>query len=108
VKATKDAAMVTAVLQDYRTAPIGEGFRATLAFLEKLTLTPEAMTPADADAVRAAGVSDQALRDAIYVCTLFCTIDRIADALGFHPNDAQGLKWVPRILLGVGYGGGVI
>jgi alkylhydroperoxidase family enzyme len=108
VKATKDAALVTAALQDYRTAPIRKELRATLAFLEKLTLTPEAVTPADADAVRAAGVTDQGLRDAIYVCTLFCTIDRIADALGFVPNDAKGLKWVPRILLGAGYSGGVV
>jgi alkylhydroperoxidase family enzyme len=108
VKATKDAAWVTAALADYRTAPMSEGLRATLAFIEKLTLTPEAVTPADADAVRAAGVSDQALRDAIFACTLFCIIDRLADAFGFVPSDAKALKWIPRVLLGVGYSAGVV
>jgi hypothetical protein len=39
------------------------------------------MTRADADAVRAAGVSDEALVDAIHVCALFSMIVRLADAL---------------------------
>ncbi|MDQ3823272.1 MAG: hypothetical protein M3321_08535 [Actinomycetota bacterium] len=33
--------------------------------------------------MRATGVSDEALEDAIDVCALFNVIDRIADALGF-------------------------
>ena len=48
-----------------------------------MTLEPEAVAPADAEAVLAAGVSPQALEDAIDVCALFNVIDRIADALGF-------------------------
>jgi hypothetical protein len=38
---------------------------------------------ADADAVRAAGVSDQALRDAATVCSLFNMIVRLADSFGW-------------------------
>ena len=57
--------------------------RATLGFLEKLTLRPEEVTHADADAVRAAGVSDEALVDAIHLCALFSMIVRLADALGW-------------------------
>jgi hypothetical protein len=56
---------------------------ATLVFLEKLTLRPEELSPEDADEVRAAGVSDQALRDAATVCSLFSMIVRLADALGW-------------------------
>src|SRR5438034_1794236 len=44
--------------------------RATLAFLEKLTLRPETLTAADAGAVRDAGVSEEALVDAIHICAL--------------------------------------
>lgn len=33
--------------------------------------------------VRAAGVSERAILDAIYVCAAFNLIDRVADALGF-------------------------
>ena len=57
--------------------------RATLGFLEKLTLEPEQVTRADADAVRAAGVSDEALIDAIHICALFSMIVRLADSLGW-------------------------
>ena len=54
-----------------------------LGFLEKLTLTPDALTEQDADEVRAAGVSDDALVDAIHVGSLFNMIARLADSLGW-------------------------
>jgi alkylhydroperoxidase family enzyme len=56
----------------------------TLGFLEKLTLRPEELTRADADAVSAAGVSDEALVDAIHVAALFNMIVRLADSLGWE------------------------
>ena len=62
---------------------MSEALRATLGFLEKLTLEPEQVTRADADAVRAAGVSEEALVDAIHVCALFSMIVRMADSLGW-------------------------
>jgi alkylhydroperoxidase family enzyme len=81
-----------AVLADWRTAPVSEALSATLGFLEQLTLRPDDVSPEGADAVRAAGVSHQALEDAVHVCALFNIIDRIADALAFHvpaPQDAE-------------------
>jgi alkylhydroperoxidase family enzyme len=54
-----------------------------LGFLEKLTLEPESLGRADADAVRAAGVSDEAIVDAIHVGALFNMIVRMADSLGW-------------------------
>ena len=54
-----------------------------LGFLEKLTLRPEELGPSDADAVRAAGVSDEAIVDAIHVAALFNMIVRLADSLGW-------------------------
>jgi alkylhydroperoxidase family enzyme len=70
------------VLADWRTAPVGEGLRATLGFLEAVTLRPE---DADASAARAAGVSDQALVDALLVAAYFNLIDRLADSFEFTP-----------------------
>ena len=58
--------------------------RATLGFIEKLTLHPEWLGPADADAVRAAGVRDEAIVDAIHVAALFNMIVRMADSLAFE------------------------
>ena len=63
---------------------MSEKLRATLGFLEKLTLRPDEVTRADADAVRAAGVSEDALVDAIHICALFSMIVRLADALGWE------------------------
>jgi alkylhydroperoxidase family enzyme len=71
------------VRRDWRTARVSEPVRATLGFLEKLTLEPEQVTRAHADAVRAAGVSEEALVDAIHICALFSMIVRLADSLGW-------------------------
>lgn len=75
--------MWRAVEADWRTAPIDEKLRAMLGFLEKLTLRPEELTREDADAVRAAGVAEEAMVDAIHVAALFNMIVRLADSLGW-------------------------
>ena len=74
-----------------------------LAFLEKLTLRPDEVGPRDADAVRAAGVSDQALRDAITVCALFTMIVRLADALGWDVPSPDRLRVRAPAMLEGGY-----
>jgi hypothetical protein len=48
-----------------------------------MTLAPGELAAADTDAVLAAGVSRQALVDAIHVCAYFNMIVRLADALGW-------------------------
>jgi alkylhydroperoxidase family enzyme len=73
------------VLADWRTAPVDPPLRATLGFLEAVTLRPGEVGPADAEAVRAAGVSDEAIEDALTVCACFNLIDRLADSFAFTP-----------------------
>jgi uncharacterized peroxidase-related enzyme len=82
-------AFVTAVLDDWRTAAIDQKLRTTLTFLEKLTLTPGDIGRDDIAPMRMEGVSDQAIEDAIYVCTYFNIIDRIADSLDFEVLSAE-------------------
>jgi uncharacterized peroxidase-related enzyme len=72
-----------AVVADWRTAPLRPELRATLAFLETLTLRPDELTAADAQAAFDAGVSRQALLDAATICALFNMIVRLADSLGW-------------------------
>jgi len=60
-----------------------------LAFLEKLTLAPKEIGQDDIAQMRMAGVRDQAIEDAIYVCTYFNIIDRIADSLDFEVLSAE-------------------
>ena len=69
---------------DWRSAPVGPELRATLGFLEKLTLSPEALTREDADAVLSIGVTEDALVDAIVVAALFSMIVRLADSFGWR------------------------
>lgn len=96
-------AVVEAVLADYRTAPIPETLRAMLAFLEKLTLRPEEIGPDDVAPLRAAGLSDEEIEDAVHVCALFNLINRVADSLGFELADARGYEISARMLLTKGY-----
>ena len=92
-----------AVLADWRTAPIDPKLRATLGFLEKLTLTPGDLRPADLAPLRAAGVGDEGIEDAIQVCVLFNIYDRMADALEFHLPGPDGYAASGRSLMQRGY-----
>ena len=76
---------------DWRTAPVEPPLRATLGFLEKLTLRLEELSEADADAVLSEGVTVSALVDAIHVAALFSMIVRLADSFGWHvpPREAH-------------------
>jgi uncharacterized peroxidase-related enzyme len=94
---------VRAVLADYRTAPIPERLRAMLGFLEKLTLRPAEVGPADVAPLRTAGLADDEIEDAIQVCANFNLITRVADSLGFEPASEKGYRNVARRLLALGY-----
>jgi alkylhydroperoxidase family enzyme len=74
-----------------------------LGFLEKLTLRPDEVGRADAEAVRRAGVSEQALRDAITVCALFNMIVRLADSLGWDVPSPERLRQRAPAMLEGGY-----
>ena len=91
------------VLADYRTARIGEKLRATLALLEKLTLSPDTLSASDVRPVLALGVSREALVDAFYVAFLFNTYDRLADTLGWELPDRRYYPKAGQFLLKRGY-----
>jgi alkylhydroperoxidase family enzyme len=91
------------VVDDWRAVPLDAKLRATLGFLEKLTLHPNDVRPGDVAPLRAAGVSDEAIEDAIHVCALFNIYDRMADALGWFLPDAAGYAASGRSLMQRGY-----
>jgi hypothetical protein len=68
-----------------------------------MTLRPQELTPADADAVLAAGVSREALVDAIHVCALFNMIVRLADSLGWDVPPPEAFAARGQVLLESGY-----
>ena len=92
-----------AVLADFRTAPIAEPLRATLAFLQKLCVDPDAVAASDARDALLAGVSKDALRDAVWVCMCFGVFTRAADALGWQLQDPRGVAQSKKMLWKRGY-----
>jgi hypothetical protein len=66
-----------------------------------MTLRPDGLTRADAEAAYQAGVSRQALLDAATVCALFSMIVRLADSLGWDvPTWDALLARAPAMLEG--------
>ena len=53
--------------------------------------------------MRAAGVSDEALRTAVTVCALFSMIVRLADSFGWDVPDWESLKLRAPAMLEGGY-----
>lgn len=89
------------MVADWRTAPLRPELRAALAFIEVLTLRPDELSTADAEAAYAAGVSREALGDAAKVCALFNMITRLADSLGWDvPEWERTLARAPAMLEG--------
>lgn len=76
---------------------------ATLRFLKKLALTPDEVSPEDAASARAAGVSDQALVDAVLVCFVFSLMDRVADSFGIELPPPSALRRMAPMMLRRGY-----
>ncbi|MEO5898154.1 MAG: hypothetical protein ABIS06_20905 [Vicinamibacterales bacterium] len=62
--------------------------RALLAYAEKLTLTPAAISHDDLFRLRAAGFDDHAIHDACAIVAYFAFVNRIANGLGVELEDS--------------------
>lgn len=90
-------------LDHWREAGFEPRVAATLELLEKVTLAPATLVPSDIEKVSAAGVSAAAIVDALYVCFLFNTVNRLANALGSDwDSEADALK-AAAVLKWAGY-----
>ncbi|HVR78382.1 MAG TPA: hypothetical protein VMS99_08300 [Acidimicrobiia bacterium] len=80
-----------------------EELKLTLRFLEKLTLEPDRVGPDDVRPLLEAGISEEAISDAIHICALFNLIDRVADALGVEAlPESKAIKGA-RFIVESGY-----
>src|SRR5262249_18437174 len=91
-------AVVDAGLADVDTAAITEKARVMLHFLEKLAMTPESVGPGDLAPLRAAAIRDEAILDGIYICMIFCTYNRMADAFGCAPMTPKQMEAGAKLL----------
>jgi alkylhydroperoxidase family enzyme len=94
---------VDAVLDDFRTAPISDAEKALFAFLEKMNRESNRLTREDADALRDAGWTDEAIYDAITVCALFNFYNKWIDATGVSDMPAQAYDASGRRMAERGY-----
>ena len=98
-----NSALVHAVLEDYRTAPIDEKQKALFAFIEKMNAQSNQIRREDVDRVRSAGWSDEAIYDAISVCALFKFYNAWIDATGVHDLPAGAYAMSGKRLATQGY-----
>jgi uncharacterized peroxidase-related enzyme len=71
---------------DYRQADLDPRTRALCDFAVKLTLEPARTGSAEADALRAVGLDDRTIHDAIQVIAYFNYVNRVAEAVGIEPE----------------------
>lgn len=100
---TMERSLIDAVLADYRSAPISGALKASLVFLEIMTLRPSELSAEHAREALRSGVTADALQDAIAVATLFNIIARYADALDFAMPSAKEFDRAAGMLLKRGY-----
>jgi uncharacterized peroxidase-related enzyme len=94
---------VDEAISDFHTAPISGQLKSALAFLEIMTLRPRDLKPEHAKAALSAGVSPEALTDAIAVGTLFSIVTRYANALDFTMPTPEEFEAAANMLLKRGY-----
>lgn len=72
------------VTTDLESSRLDDRHKALFRFVDKVNRESPAIMPADLDAARAAGWTDEALYFAITVCALFNFYNRWIDASGVH------------------------
>ncbi len=102
-RAALGEALVQAVFDDWRTAPVSEGVRLVCGMIEALTRDAAAPAPEQIAAMRAAGLSMRQIEEAIHICGAFNMIVRIADTLGFETPDVSPESGYGQAALKRGY-----
>ena len=92
-----------ALLRDVRTAPLEPAERELMAYVKKVVLAPSTLEARDAEAVFAAGWSEDALHDALNVVCIFSFINRFVLGHGIKATP-EALEASARKLVRRGYG----
>jgi uncharacterized peroxidase-related enzyme len=95
--------VATADLDGWRDTPLGPRMRAALELLERRGDEPDDLAREDFDRARAAGLSEDAIVDLLYVAFVFDLINRLANAFAFSWVDETGRESIASSLHRVGY-----
>lgn len=79
---TLDDGLVTALREDWRSAPITDAERVMIEYVVQLTEDATCISPAHHERLHAAGFDDRAILQITLIASWFNYINRVADALG--------------------------
>ena len=91
------------MLEDFRSSKLSDAEKALFAFIEKVNRASNQIKQGDVDEVKRAGWSDEAIFDAITVCSLFNFYNRWCDAAGVQDMPAFAYEFSGRRLKEQGY-----
>jgi len=97
-----DGKVFAVLMDDVDRAPVDARLKPILRYVRKLTETPSKMTPADADAIYAAGWNDEAFAHAVAVCAYFNNMNRLLDGTGIVGTSDDHAKAASQ-LISTGY-----
>ncbi|MFW6193712.1 MAG: carboxymuconolactone decarboxylase family protein [Gemmatimonadota bacterium] len=83
-----DEELIEDLATGWRQAELPERLRALAAYAEKLTLSPGEVEEADVEALRGAGLSDEAVLHACEVVAYYNFVNRTAEGLGVALEEA--------------------
>jgi uncharacterized peroxidase-related enzyme len=83
--------MVTALQEDYQSAPISEQDRVMLDYVVQLTKDATRISKDDHVKLREAGFDDKGILQITLIASWFNYINRVADALGVGRDDPERL-----------------
>jgi len=95
--------ITTAMLDDWENSAFEPKVKGMLRFLQKWSRAPAELKPADVEMLRELGIRDEAVVDALYMCTMLQIMNRLANALGFE--DWTPERYAQRAQLQVERGG---
>jgi uncharacterized peroxidase-related enzyme len=84
---TKDSVLPDVLIHNYRRAELTEREKALLEFAVKLTKASYEMNEDNLAPLRKVGLSDEAIFEAAQVAAMFNFTNRLANALGWKPNE---------------------
>jgi AhpD family alkylhydroperoxidase len=76
---------------------------AVLSLLEKVTRTPNLVAGSDVEAVRALGVPDEAIVDALHVNLIFNILNRLANAFDFSWDSDEHVRVGAKVIHRISY-----
>ena len=84
---TGDPVLPDVLAANYRRARLTARERALLEFAYQITVDSATMSPADVQRLRSLGYSDEAIFEAAQVAAMFNFTNRLANAMGWVPNE---------------------